>query len=209
MALGRRDLLRGVLALPAAGMLPPHRRQAVDATVHNGADLQAALRAARPGATIALAPGDFGDVAQFDIGVPDVTIRASVPMRSVLRAPLLVSGDRARVLDLAFRGEGEAGIYMAAVASCSDDVAITSADVEVHGCDFGYFVGRAILVRPSGLRPYIHDCSFHDNIRNPNSSQANEAIGLGYDAKNQHVSMRARVINNKFWNPHPTARSSA
>ena len=114
--------------------------------------------------------------------MPDVTLRASVPMRSVLRAPLLVSGDRVALLDLAFRGEGDDGIYMAAVTSCGDDVTITSADVEVRGCDFGYFVGRAVFVRDTGLRAYIHDCGFHDNRRNPKSCNANAAVALGYDA---------------------------
>ena len=200
MALGRRDFLHGILAVPAGGLLVSNRRSAFDSTVRDGADLQAALRAAQPGATIVLAPGDFGDVGLFEVKVPDITLRASVPNCSVLRAPMIVNGDRVKLLDLAFRGEGDDGIYMAGVASCSDDISISSSDVEVRGCDFGYFTGRAILVRPSGLRPYIHDCSFYSNRRNPKSSSANEAVALGYDAANQNVQMRARVINNKFWN---------
>ncbi len=159
--------------MPAAGLLAPHRRPAVDATVHNGPDLQAALQSAQPGATIVLAPGNYGDVTQFEMVVPGVTLRASVPMRSVLRAPVVISGDRVSLHDLAFMGEGDEGIYMAAVRACAkDDVTITSADVEVRGCDFGFFIGRAVFIRPpGGVRAYIHDCKFHDNRRNPNSSQ--------------------------------------
>jgi hypothetical protein len=175
---------------------------------HNGADLQDALRLARPGSTITLAPGDFGDVELFELATPDVTICASIPLRSVLRSPLLVSGSRTRLIDLAFYEDVE-GIYMAthsptaptsSKSTCSDSVSITATDVQVRGCSFGYFSARAILVRPSGLRPFITECSFHNNKDGGGSSNAHEAISLGYDNTNSNTSMRARVIGNKLWN---------
>ena len=83
----------------------------------------------------------------------------------------------------------------------ANSLSITSSDVEVRGCDFGYFPQRAILVRPSGLRPYIHDCGFHNNTgKGTGGSNSHEAISLGYDNPNSLTAMRARVINNRFWN---------
>jgi hypothetical protein len=58
-------------------------------------------------------------------------------------------------------------------------VQIRSADVEVAGVDFGFFGGRAILVRPSGLRPYIHDCTFHDSRDGGGDRNAHEAVSPG------------------------------
>jgi hypothetical protein len=201
MSIQRRNFLHGILALPGVATFGPALRPSSGTAVRTGEELQDALATARPGSTITLAPGDFAGVAQFDLTRPDITLRAAVPLRSTLRAPLLVAGDRARILDLAFRGEGDDNLYMVAVAACTDSVTITSADVEVRGCDFSYFPQRAILVRPSGLRPYIHDCGFHNNTKGSRGGgNAHEAISLGYDNPNSMVSMRARVIANRFWN---------
>ena len=65
-----------------------------------------------------------------------------------------------------------------ALAACSASLTLVAPDVEVMGCDFGYFPKRAILVRPTGLRPYIHDCTFHDNVSGGNRN-VHEAISLG------------------------------
>jgi hypothetical protein len=201
MILDRRRLMHGILALPATTLLAHRPLKRADAAVQSGAELQEALRRAGPGDEITLAPGDFGEVDQFELSAPGATLRADVPLRSVLRAPLVVTGEGAKVLDLAFEGEGADGIYMSAVDRCTDSLSITSAGVEVRGCDFGYFQGRAIIVRPSGLRPYIHDCSFHDPRNGGDfGKNAHEGIALGYDNPNSNVSMRARVINNRFWN---------
>ena len=58
---------------------------------------------------------------------------------------------------------------------------------------------RAILVRPTGLRPYIHDCTFHDNRNGGGNHNAHEAISLGYDNPSSGVSMRAHVVANRLW----------
>lgn len=196
----RRTFLHGLLSLPAGALLAPHRSlPALDATIHNGAELQAALRAARPGSTLTLAPGDFGDVGLFDLAAAGVTLRASVPHRSVLRAPILVSGAGAKLLDLAFLDE-DGGIVMAAALACVDKISIHGPDVEIAGCDFGFFPGRAILVRPDGLRTSIHDCSFHDNRNGSGDSNAHEAISLGYNNKFSDTVMKCQVVNNKLWN---------
>jgi parallel beta-helix repeat protein len=203
MPLRRRDFLHGVLALPGLGAASGHGpRRSAGGAVRTGEELRAALAAAVPGATILLAPGDFGDVAQFELAVPGVTLRAAVPLRSTLRAPLQVAGDRARIVDLAFRGDGDGGFLLVAIAACRDSLSITASDVEVKGCDFARFPQRAILVRPSGLRPYIHGCGFHDNVKGGGGGggNAHEAISLGYDNPNSKTSMKARVVGNRFWN---------
>ena len=143
--------------------------------------MAAALRLARPGAVIGLAAGEFGGVAQFEIGVPEVTLRSLTPSAAVLRAPVVVTAGGVTLADLAFHGEGDDGFYLSAIAACSDSLSIAAPDVEVKGCDFGYFPKRAILVRPTGLRPYIHDCTFHDNRDGDGDHNAHEAISLGYD----------------------------
>ena len=201
MSMQRRNFLHGVLALPGVASLAHGIRPSFGTSVRTGEELKAALAAATPGTTIVLAPGDFGDVAQFDLSVPDVTIRASVPQRSIIRSPLEISGDRAQIVDLAFRGEGEDNLYMVAVAACSDLIAVTASGVEIRGCDFGYFPGRAIFARQSATGIYIHDCGFHNNVNGKGSdSNAHEAISLGYSNLYSRTSMKARVINNKFWN---------
>jgi parallel beta-helix repeat protein len=200
MPSSRRNFLHGVLALPAFP-LASHRTRVDSAPVRDGEELADALSRARPGDTIVLAPGEFGGVGEFSVTVPDVTIRASVPLRSILWSPMEVHGDRATIDGLMFRSEPESGFLLAAVAACRDSILITASNTEVRGCDFGYFGGRAILVRPSGRSPYIHNCGFHNN-RDGGSrgGNAHEAISLGYDNPNSRTSMRGRVISNKFWN---------
>lgn len=195
----RRTMLHGLAALPASAFLARGAGSGLGNLVHDGAGLQRALSTAEPGAVIRLAPGDFADVAQFNVTVPGITLRAAWPMRSVIRAPMEVTGAGASIADLAFLGDGSDGFYLSAVAQCGSKLSISSPDVEVRGCDFGFFAGRAILVRPTGLRPYIHDCSFHDN-RTGGDRNANEAIALGYDNPSSNTSMRARVVANRLWN---------
>ena len=201
MSMQRRNFLHGVLALPGVASLAHGIRPSFGTSVRTGEELKAALAAATPGTTIVLAPGDFGDVAQFDLSVPDVTIRASVPQRSIIRSPLEISGDRAQIVDLAFRGEGEDNLYMVAVAACRDSISVTASGVEVRGCDFGYFPGRAIYTRHTATGIYIHDCGFHNNVNGKGSdSNAHEAIALGYSNLYSRTSQKARVISNRFWN---------
>ncbi|MFO1046846.1 MAG: chondroitinase-B domain-containing protein [Geminicoccaceae bacterium] len=200
MPLGRRNFLHGVLALPAFP-LATHGTRVGSAPVRDGEELADALSRARPGDTILLAPGEFGGVDEFTVSVPDVTIRASVPLGSILRAPMEVPADRATIDGLMFRSEPESGLLLAAVAACRDSLSITGSNTEVRGCDFGYFPGRAILVRPTGKNPYIHDCTFHNNNDGGDrGGNAHEAISLGYDNPNSRVSLRGRVTNNRFWN---------
>lgn len=199
MDLQRRNFLHGLAVLPIGGLVSPMGLQGSDFVVRNGRELETALRRARPGAVIGLAPGKFDGVEQFAIDVPDVTLKSVRPLTAVLRAPVVVNASGVTIADLAFYGEGHDGLYMAAVAACSDSLSIAAPDVEVKGCDFAYFPKRAILVRPTGLRPYIHDCTFHDNVSGGDHN-VHEAISLGYDNPTSGVSLKARVIANRLWN---------
>lgn len=200
MPLCRRDFLHGVFALPAFPLATRGARIG-SIPVRDGEELADALSRARPGDTILLAPGEFGGVDGFTVSVPDVTIRASVPLGSILWAPMEVSADQATIDGLMFRSEPESGLLLAAAAACRDSLSITGSNTEVRGCDFGYFPGRAILVRPTGRNPYIHDCGFHDNRDGGDpGGNAHEAISLGYDNPSSRVSLGGRVTNNRFWN---------
>ncbi len=200
MNLQRRSVLHGLAVLPSGTLLSRAGSPSPETVVRDGQELAAALRLARPGANIALAEGAFDGVAQFEIGVPRVTLRSMTPLGAVLRAPVVVTAGGAILSDLAFHGEGSDGFYLAAVAACSDSLSIAAPDVEVKGCDFGYFPKRAILVRPTGLRPYIHDCTFHDNRDGGGDHNAHEAISLGFDNPSSIVGLRGRIIQNRFWN---------
>ena len=201
MTLHRRDFLHGVLSVPVGtSLLADFSMPRISASAENGAELQAALRAAQPGSVINLAPGNYGDVSLLDLTVPDVTIRSSVPHAAILRAPMEVTGERAKLLDLAFWGEGEDNIYMVAKASCSNSLVVSASNVEVAGCDFGFFPARAMLVRYTGVGVYIHNCKFHDNRNGGGNSNAHEAIALGYDNPNSSKALKARVIANEMWN---------
>ena len=199
MNLLRRTVLRALVVLPTGILRTNHDLAVHDVRATDGPELDAALRNAGPGTVITLAPGDYGGLAQFEIAASDVTLRADASLRSVLRTPVVVTGARAKLVDLAFHGDGSDGLYLSAVAACSDLLSISAPDVEVRGCDFAYFGARAILVRPTGLRPYIHDCTFHDNRNGGGNHNAHEAISLGYDNPSSGVSMRAHVVANRLW----------
>ena len=53
---------------------------------------------------------------------------------------------------------------MVAIAACKDSIAVTASGVEIRGCDFGYFLGRAIFARQSAIGINIYDCGLHNNV---------------------------------------------
>lgn len=198
MPLARRDFMHGVLALPGVASFGLGLQPSFGTSVRSGDELKAALATATPGSTIVLAPGDFGGVDRFELTVPHVTLRASVPLRSTMRAPLEVHADHARIVDLAFCGKVDDNLHLAALAACTDYLHVTANNTEITGCDFSFFPQRAIFIR-SGTGAYIHDCTFHDNT-NGKITNSHEAIGLGYSNLYSLQSMKARVVNNKLWN---------
>lgn len=172
----------------------------MSASASSGRELAQRLDRARPGDVIALEPGQYGGVEEFVVAADDVSIVSLVPLGAIIHAPVLVDGHGVTLTGLAFRDPGAPGFQLAAAMACRDFLSITGIDVEVRGCDFGYFGARAILVRPSGLRPYIHDCTFHDNRDGGGDHNVHEAISLGYDNPTAVTSLRARVLNNRMWN---------
>lgn len=181
----RRDLVSSLAALPLLNLPPAHNR------------LAGMLAAAEPGSTIVLPAGEYGVFGELRLGVPGVTLRASHPNRAILRAPLVIEGAGCRVLGIAFDDPGD--LLLAALA-CADSLTIRAPDVEVAGCDFANFPARAILVRPEGLRPFLHDNTFHDNRTGSGDANAHEAISLGYDNRTSNTSLQARVLANRMWN---------
>ena len=187
MRLQRRGLLHGMAVLPISwSQLGQSGRTSV--AVGNGQELAERLSRARPGDVITLEPGEYGGVDELAVTVDGVSLVSMVPLGAIIRAPLVVDGDGVLLADLAFRDPGAPGFQLAAVAACSDSLSIRGRDVEVKGCDFGYFGARAILVRPTGLRPHIHDCTFHDNRDGGGDHNAHEAISLGYVASCHDIS---------------------
>lgn len=195
----RRSFLHGVLGVPT-GLSLGKAQSWTHAAERAGHRLRDALSMARAGDTVVVPPGEYGGAEALEITVPGVTVRAATALRSVLRIPLEVRGAGVVLDGLAFLGDGEDGLHLAAARTCRDSLTIASPDVEVRGCDFGFFPRRAILVRPSGLRPYIHDCGFHDNRDGGGDPNAHEAISLGYDNPSAGTSLRARIVRNRFWN---------
>ena len=116
----RRSVLHGLAILPVGSLWTRADLRGCDLVARDGRELAAALRLARPGTVIGLAAGEFGGVAQFEIAVPEVTLRSLTPLTAVLRAPVVVTARAATLTDLAFYGEGDDGFYLSAIATCSD-----------------------------------------------------------------------------------------
>ena len=148
----RRSVLHGLAVLPTSALLSRTDPRAATLSFATAASWQA-LGLARPGAVIELAAGEFGGVAQFEIGVPQVTLRSLTPLSAVLRAPVVVTAGGATLADLAFHGEGDDGVLPLGPCRLQRLVDPRGAGRGGEGCDFGYFPKRAILVRPPACAP--------------------------------------------------------
>ena len=62
--------------------------------MYNGYELHTALQAAGPGSRLLLAPGNYGDIGQFVLASSNISVRVQAPSRTILRAPLVVTGDQ-------------------------------------------------------------------------------------------------------------------
>ena len=102
MPLARRNVLFGIAALPASSLLGGRPLPGLSLTVFNGYELHTALQAAGSGPSILLAPGNYGDVGRFTLANSGVSIRVQSPLRTILRAPLEVRGDRVELEGLTF-----------------------------------------------------------------------------------------------------------
>src|SRR3954447_3173095 len=196
MAPRRREVLHGTAVLLAAGLVGGQSRSALAAaaTVHNGPELQAALRIARPGSVIALAPGNYGDGGgEFVLTIDKVTLRGDL-RRAVLRTPLAVAGNAVRIEGLAFTD----GPRIANRIFGPEKLQITGAGVEVVNCEFFGTRGTAITIFGSARNPHIHANFFHDPTGNPSNPNNNSAIQVGRSMSDTNIRIGALIEDNRF-----------
>lgn len=198
MLLHRRNLLFGLAALPVSSLLGGRPLPGLTTTVFNGYELHTALQVAGPGSSILLAPGNYGDIGQLVLPASNVAIRVQAPARAILRSPLVVTGDRVELDGLACMEDvhlAGLGLVVASTVFNGSSLKLTGPDAEVHHCDFSRNRNKAIDVRATALRAYIHDNVFHD----PAGPGAN-AILVGVSTKDTHKVVAARIENNLFQN---------
>src|SRR5918998_99910 len=109
MAFHRRNVLFGILSLPASTPLSGRPIPGLTATVYNGYELHTANLAAGPGSSIMLAPGNYGDIGSFILTSSNVLVRGESLHQAVFRSPLVVNGNFVDLQELAF----EEGIHLA------------------------------------------------------------------------------------------------
>jgi hypothetical protein len=138
---------------------------------------------------------------------PEVTIRAEAGAL-IYHTSLRIEAPGVLVDGLAFVGspgipddvepDTHPWLYMAAVIenrAFTSTVRVDAADTEIRRCDFSRYSGKAIDVRASALRTYIHDNSFHDCL-----SGASCAIMVGASMNDTNKNVGARLINNRCTN---------
>jgi hypothetical protein len=194
MSVSRRNILFGMVGLPAGHVLAGLPLPGLTATVYNGYELHTALQTTGPGSSILLAPGDYGDVGCFVVTGSNVSVRVQSPLRTILRAPLVVQGDFVELDGIAFEG----GIHLAAtgqvIANSSFTgigIQIRGVNTEVHHCDISQYKGRAIDVRSSAIGVYIHDNTIHDCLPG-----AGSGIMIGTSTRDTDRRVGARIVNN-------------
>jgi hypothetical protein len=187
----RREVLFGIAALPAASL--PGRRPlpGLVATVYNGHELDLALRAAGPGSSVLLAPGDYGDAGgRFSLAGGRVSLRVQAPGRATLRQHLAVEGAFAELDGLAFRSgvtlAGD-GVLIANSTFRGQGVRVTGVNAVVYACDIADFTGYGVDVRASALNTRVRD----NRIRNGSS-----AVALGQSTIDTDIPLGADVVGN-------------
>ncbi len=206
-AIGRRALLASGLAclVPGAqaGTAPAAAQQALPAAVRQQLvpdmpTLERALREARPGDHLVLAPGHWalGTIAVSGTETAPIVIRALEPRRATLADDPVISGDHIRLHGLAF-GPHSLG-------------RIEGADCWIVGCSFLGPAADSIRIRPRapgcrvwfcemtgqgrmiafdtggrGIQGHVKGCWFHDVA--PGGDNATEVITVGFSANRTAV----------------------
>ena len=189
----RRNVLFGIMALPAASL--PGRRPlpGLVATVHNGHELRAAFQAAGAGSVITLAPGDFGDVGPFALTGGEISLRAQAPLRTILRSRMLVQGSLVELDGLDF----EDGVVLAGAGLSVANGRVRGRGVLVAGTGASLSnnqisgVGRGFAINVGGsargarvTNNYIRNCS--------------AAIGVGVSMATSDTRIGALVQGNRI-----------
>jgi hypothetical protein len=195
MPLPRRNFLFGIAALPATSLLARRPLPGLTTTVYNGYELHTALQAAGPGSRLLLAPGSYGDIGQFVLASSNISVRVQAPSRTILRAPLVVTGDQVDLDGLALMEDvhlAGLGLVIGNSLFVGSGLKLTGVDSEVHHCDFGQYKSKAVDVRATATGAYIHDNVMHD----PVSSGAN-AVMVGVSTMDTGKIVGARIENNQ------------
>jgi hypothetical protein len=194
MSVSRRKVLFGITAIPVGHLLAGRPLPGLTTTVYNGYELHTAMQTAGPGSSILLTPGDYGDIGRFILAGSNVSLRVQAPLRTILRAPLVVKGDFVELDGIAF----ESGVHLAGtgevIANSSftgNGIEIRGISTEVHHCDISRYGDRGIDVRTSATGAYIHDNTIHDCLPG-----AGVGIMIGTSTRDTNNRVGARIVNN-------------
>jgi hypothetical protein len=194
----RRNILFGIAAFPASSLLAGRPLPGLTATVYNGYELHTAIETAGPGSSVLLAPGHYGDIGRFILAGSNVSLRAQAPLRTILRAPLVVEGDFVELDGFAF----ESGVHLAGVGEVianssftGNGIEIKGVNTEVHHCDISRYSDRGIDIRTSAAGAYIHDNRIHDCLPG-----AGAGIMVGTSTRDSSKRVGARIVNNTCTN---------
>jgi hypothetical protein len=189
----RRNVLFGIMSLPAASLAGRRPLPGLTATVYNGHELRAAFQAAGAGSVITLAPGDFGDVGPFALSASEVSLRAQAPLRTALRSTLVVQGSSVDLDGLGF----EDGLVLAGnglsvangrvggrgVLVAGSGASLSNNQISGGGGSFAISVGGSAR-GPRITNNYIRNCR--------------AAIGLGVSMATSNTRVGALVQGNRI-----------
>ena len=189
----RRNVLFGIMSLPAASL--PGRRPlpGLVATVHNGHELGAAFRAAGPGSTITLAPGDFGDVGPFALSASEVSLRAQAPLRTMLRSALVVRGSMVELDGLAF----EDGVVLAGAGLSVANGRVRGRGVLVAG-DGASLSNNQISGVGTGFAINVGGSARGARVTNNHIRNCRAAVGVGVSMATSNTRVGALVQGNRI-----------
>ncbi len=198
MAFQRRNVLFGILSLPASTLLSGRPLPGLTATVYNGYEFHTAIQAAGPGSSIMLAPGNYGDIGSFILTSSNVSVRVHNAHRAVFRSRLIVNGDFVDLDGLAF----EEGVHLAGAGALLSNSKLTGSGLSTNGVnsviqgnDISRFKGKAIAVSANASNAYVHSNYIHDCLPG-----AGNAVMVGESTRDTNKQARARVVNNRCVN---------
>jgi hypothetical protein len=201
MAFQRRNVLFGILSLPASTLLSGRPLPGLTATVYNGYEFHTAIQAAGPGSSIMLAPGNYGDIGSFIFTSSNVSVGVRSLHQAVFRSPLIVNGDFVDLQGLAFEQGLQlvgTGLVIGTSKFTGNGIDAKGVNTEVHHCDISRYGGNAIDISANATNAYVHHNHIHDSI-----SGSRSAIGVGQATVDTNKRVNARLVNNLMQNCVP------
>jgi Chondroitinase B len=197
MIANRRNVLYGLVSLPASRLLAGRSVPGLNATVYNGFELQAALQMAGPNSIITLASGSFGDAGRFVLSSTGVSIRVRSPLQTVLHAPMVIRANGVELQGLSFGSElllvGAGLVIGNSVFRGAAGVNITGIGTEVSYCEFAGFTGVACRIRNTAKNAFVHHNYFHDS---QGSGNGHEGIQIAQSLADTDKKLNALVEYN-------------